>query len=112
MKKVVTISPPVVSVTSRGPVAVGVPLVPAIICTVAVALVKPVTWKFCRVTPSPLMTAEVVGPKFVNWPVKLTLKLLTAEPEGSKPLAGLIVRVGVAAHTLTVELTTWPPVAI
>ena len=98
--------------TSRRPVAVGVPFVPAMICTVAVALFRPVTAKFCSVTPSPLMTDDVVGPKCVNWPVKLTLKLLTAAPVGSRPLDGLIVNVGVAAQTLIVELTTWPPVAI
>jgi len=37
------------------------------------ALFGPVTRKFCRVTPSPLMTDDVVAPKCVNWPVKLAL---------------------------------------
>ena len=76
----VTISPPVVKVILRGPRAVGVPFTLAMIVTVAVALVTPVTLKFVSVTPSPLMTASVVGPKCVNWPVKLAVKLFTAAP--------------------------------
>ena len=96
----------------RGPSAVGVPFTPEIIVIVAVALYRPVTLKLVRVTPSPLITASVVGPKCVNWPVKLAVKLFTAAPKGRKPLDGLIIRVGVAAQTFTEALTIWPPVAM
>ena len=99
-------------VISRGPVAVGVPFVAPTMLIVPVALVAPVTLKPVSVTPSPAMTGTVVGPHLVNWPVKLTLTLLTAAPEGSRPLAGLTVKVGVAAHTCIVALTIWPPVAM
>ena len=54
--------------------AVGAPMM----VTVAVALTGLVTVKFVSVTPSPAMTGSVVVcEKCVNWPVKLTLKLLT-----------------------------------
>src|ERR1039458_7220976 len=97
LKLVVTICPPVVRVTRREPVAVGVPLVPAMMVSVALALTGLRMVKFDRVTPSPAMTGRVVGPQVVNWPVKLTVKLLAAGAVGSRPLAGLIVRVGVLA---------------
>src|ERR1017187_228655 len=98
LNQVVTISAPVVSVTSREPVAVGVPLVPATMVIVAVALNALWTLKSDRVTPWPVMTGRVLPAiQLVNWPVKLTLKLLTLGAVGSSPLAGLIVMVGVFA---------------